>query len=160
MNVVKELGIREFYFTPRPNPIPGDRRLEWRSGVLLLVLGTISRAKTASLMKLHLFNWGLRTPEIRDKLVTILKGQVEPTTVIVRFDPGLTRVLAFLEALDLIERLQGAKYRLTKTGEQAVSVLLGQKELFVEEKKVLSSFSVNQASETVISGLFSRSFIL
>ena len=70
-------GARRFSFTSRPVPVPGDLRINWRLAVILLMLDS-SRAKRASLAKLHLLNDAVRSPQSLAKLNDILIGAGDP----------------------------------------------------------------------------------
>ena len=64
-------GVGRFSFRARPLPVPGDLRINWRLAVILLMLEN-SRAKRASLAKLHVLNEAVRSRTARATLESIL----------------------------------------------------------------------------------------
>lgn len=59
---------RDFIFTLRANPIPGDLRPEWRITVLLLMILRVGHGGSLSLKKAHLLNWAVRSHQARTRL--------------------------------------------------------------------------------------------
>ena len=63
-NLLDALLDGPFALTSRPEPVPGDLRLGWGIALVVLLLGK-SRAKRASLQKLHLLAHSIRTRQAR-----------------------------------------------------------------------------------------------
>jgi hypothetical protein len=90
-------------FSPQNKPIYPELRIIYRIVQVLLVLKICSRGQKSSLIRLHLFNWGLSSKENR---TTLLKFAQQTTTSINfwSIDPMLNRAIEFAVADNLIER--------------------------------------------------------
>lgn len=104
-----------FTFSRRPQSIPPDLRPKWRVAMLLLVLYH-SKSNQASLMKLHVLNWAIRTPESRRRFLSYIKGRGSPEDVIIRFEPGLNLAIDFARGEGLIKIEKADKIKLTDYG--------------------------------------------
>jgi len=85
---------RNFSFTPRPLPVPGDLRINWRVAVTLLMLAD-SRAKRASLAKLHVLNYAIRSRRARAQLARILDGTDHALNWQTPVEPAFGRAVNF-----------------------------------------------------------------
>ncbi|MEP6534296.1 MAG: hypothetical protein ABJF23_03190 [Bryobacteraceae bacterium] len=59
----------EFVFRQRPVAIPGDLRIGWRIGLLVLLMNGCCKSGRTSLTRLHVLSWGIRTLESRNALI-------------------------------------------------------------------------------------------
>ena len=143
-----DLVFEKFRFTPRAQAIPADRRLIWRCCLMLLVLRAACHGQKASLLKLHVFNWALRSKNTTYDLIKSLKAATGTDSVIVRFDPGLPRVLAFLEATGMIARLGNGKFSLAKKGKLIAEKILSDENVFSFEKNAINEMKTLNVSET------------
>lgn len=154
MNILEELGASRVSFKRRPSPVPGDKRLVWRAYLVLLFLDRLSRAKTSSLMKLHVLNWAFRSYENQSEFLAALEQDFSGA-LIVHFDPGLPRVLAYLTASGLVERNSAHRYKLTDAGEKFVETLKGTQAL-EQIRKTMDSLTPNRVTEEKLGALLNR----
>lgn len=109
-----------FTFVSRPTPVSGDYRPLWRIALVLIIL-QYSRGKKASLPKLHLLNWAIRSHEGRSRLKGYFQGKIRKEEVAVRVDPSLNRAIDYSAGERLVEVLRGKSLKLTEKGSSLVS---------------------------------------
>ena len=136
-----------FELSARPEPIPGDLRLAWGIALVILILGR-SRAKRASLQKLHFMAHSARTRTTRDQAQGLFDGTRSPADIIVRVEPWLNRALAFARAAHLVS-LEHGGHALTDSGIQTFEHLSSAETLMVEEKAFLEDIA-KRATEGAI----------
>ncbi|MEP0701256.1 MAG: hypothetical protein ABJN36_17375 [Cyclobacteriaceae bacterium] len=134
---------RNFSFKRKPSPVPGDLRIGWRVPVTLLMLNN-SRGKKASLAKLNLMNDALRSEASREKLASILRGQVARIEWRMRVEPAFGRNLDLLTGGGLAEWSVAngkAAIYLTEKGKEVSKFIQDDSESFSDEKSFLTLFS-------------------
>jgi hypothetical protein len=112
-----------FSYTARPDPIPGDLRMSWGIGVLLVGL-FYSRAKKSNFQKLQFLAHAVRLPEGREEVRGLLSGKYKPSEVSVRVEPSLNRAVALAHALKLVNIERGTSVSLTDTGEKIAATIV------------------------------------
>jgi hypothetical protein len=137
-----------FAMTPGPEPVPGDLRMGWGVALVVLMLGK-SRARRASLQKLHFLAHSIRSHQARAEALEVFSRTRRPSDLLVRVEPWLNRALAIAKGIGLVALEGGRTARLTGQGEQVLSVLYEDESLFREEKQFLEAVSV-QATEANI----------
>lgn len=90
-------------FTPQNKPIYPELRIIYRIVQVLLVLKICSRGNKSSLIRLHLFNWGLSSKENRTALLKFAQ-QTSNSINFWSIDPMLNRAIEFAVAENLIDR--------------------------------------------------------
>lgn len=125
-----------FTFTRRPEPLPPDLRPNWRVAMLLLLLRSC-RSEKASLEKLHVLNWAIRTPESRRRFLAYVKGEGNPDDVIIRFEPGLNRAIDFVRGEGLVKIENGKRVKLTDRGSSIAQQIDRIEDCMAEERKFL-----------------------
>lgn len=127
-----------FSFTRRPRPIPPDLRPDWRVSVLLLILH-YSHGRKASIKKLNLINWAIRSSKNRDVLLNQLISEKTSSGIIIRIEPGLSRAIDFAKGHGLIEIEYAKKTRvkLTSEGEAKAKKIDDLKDCFTKERNFL-----------------------
>jgi len=123
-----------FIFTRRPEPLPPDLRPNWRVAMLLLLLRSC-RSEKASLEKLHVLNWAIRTPESRRRFLAYVKGEGNPDDVIIRFEPGLNRAIDFVRGEGLVKIENGKRVKLTDRGSNIAQQIDRNRDCMVEERR-------------------------
>ena len=123
-----------FTFTRRPEPLPPDLRPNWRVAMLLLLLRSC-RSEKASLEKLHVLNWAIRTPESRRRFLAYVKGNGNPDDVIIRFEPGLNYAIDFARGDGLIKIEKGKRVKLTDHGSSIAQQIDRNRDCMVEERR-------------------------
>lgn len=143
-------------FSSRPEAIPGDLRPIWRISIILLILHLASRGGKATLSKLHVLNWAIRTDENRAKLIQVIQGGISPDTIIVRIEPSLNRAIDFARGEGLLEFVKGNRVQLTPQGMMGANNLLEQDGIFLRERAFLEELGKNGLTEKVVDSLFSE----
>ncbi len=108
-----------FELTSRPEPVPGDLRLAWGIALVILILGR-SRAKRASLQKLHFMAHSARTRASREEVIRVFAGDLSPADLVVRVEPWLNRAIAFATAAGLVALEHGRYVKLTDDGNKTL----------------------------------------
>ncbi|WP_110947886.1 hypothetical protein [Pseudomonas bohemica] len=124
-------------FTRRPIPVLTELRPLYKISQALLILHLSSRGGKASLPKIHLLNWALKTPErTRSLLIGAEQGQLQ--LPIWGFDPALAIALNLAFSESLISQTTNG-FELSPTGRSYVSLILADDSVLSEEKTALKS---------------------
>lgn len=132
-----------FSFNKRPVPVPGDMRIGWRVGALLIVLNN-SRAQRSSLARLYVLNDALINPGKRELLSDVLIGVAPPRRWRLSIEPALGRTLdlmageKFIEWCRVNDRLG---VTLTARGRISASVICAEDEILIDERRFIESVS-------------------
>lgn len=133
-------------FTQRPRALPARQRVDFRTGLVLLVL-SYSRGQTLGLTHVHALVWAMRSRRTRAMFRAWWEGRRFVGTVTYRLDPDLGLSLSLLTAEGLVSFVgtQGRRLTLTEKG-RALAEDLRSGDLFAVEKDFLASFtSLNDA---------------
>lgn len=98
-NAVNDEALDELFNIPftlkrRPVAVSADFRPLRRLALLMLVLSHC-RGNRANLEQLHVLNWAVRSERTRRDFLDFLNGDRSPDRAIVRYDPSLSRLIAF-----------------------------------------------------------------
>lgn len=129
-------------------PLPGELRIAWRLSLILITLKRC-RGRRASLAKLHLLNYGMKSPETMAMALAVLRKQKPATDLVVRIEPALGRALDLVRGEGLVELVSGKTYRLTLRGDQAAEAILKDVSLFRTERAFLA-IAAPLATEEVV----------
>ena len=149
-------NARDFSFASRPLPVPGDLRISWRLSLILLMLEA-SRARRASLAKLHVLNYASRSVRARQRLLGILEGSVPTLFWQMPVEPAFGRALDFTvgEGFAIWQRASSRSgLELTASGSKAAEAVASRHELLIEEKAFLAG-NAKKITETFVSRLLS-----
>ena len=141
-------------FTIRPIPVPGDLRLRWKLALVLLIVG-YSRRKRASIHKIHALNHFIRTSANRRRILAAVNGTLPSQSLVVRFEPALTRALDLARGEGLVEIDSTGKVQLTDAGQDVVNAINGDEEILSEEKAMLravAKWATEQEIKKVLGG--------
>ena len=141
-------------FHSQPETIPGDLRPLWRISILILILHLTSRGARASLSKIHVLNWAVRSDENRDKLLTTIQGKLAPDIIFIRVDPALNRAIDLACGENLVKHIAGDRVQLTARGIKIANQLLEQDDLFLKEVDFLKEIGKTSLTESLVSRLF------
>jgi hypothetical protein len=144
-----------FVFRRRPLAIPGDLRPTWKIGLLVLLLKSCCRGSRTSLARIHVLSWALSAPDSRSALFAAISGQMDPRSLIVRFDPFLERALQYAIGERLVVHWRGRSIELTPSGKKLGAEILATEELFRSEKQFLAQIG-NDVSEKLVNRMFAR----
>ena len=129
-----------FELTSRPEPVPGDLRLAWGIALVILILGR-SRAKRASMQKLHFMAHAARTKESREEVSRVFAGDLGPGDLVVRVEPWLNRAIAFATAAGLATLEHGKALKLTDDGLQTFERIYSANSMMTDETAFLDAIS-------------------
>jgi hypothetical protein len=149
-------NARDFSFEPRPLPVPGDLRITWRLSLILLMLKA-SRARRASLAKLHVLNYASRSVIARQRLLSILEGSMPTLFWQMPVEPAFGRALDFTvgEGFAIWQRVSSRSgLELTVSGSKAAEAVASRDDLLIEEKAFLVGDAKN-ITEAFVSRLLS-----
>ena len=109
------LPAGRFEFHRRTVEVPGDLRVSWRLSLVAIILAS-SRAKKASLAKVHLLSDALRNKGKAELLIDILEGRLPASKWRIRIEPALGRLLDIAVGENIISVESGPQYRITQKG--------------------------------------------
>jgi len=122
-------------FTQRPTPVLAEHRTLYKIAQVLLILDVCGRARKCSVLKLHLFNWALKSDKRLKQLQDASrKGGLE--LPIWGFDPALAIALKYAIE-DRIVSGEGGGVQVSENGNKLLEFLLQDKELLSREKNSL-----------------------
>ena len=123
-------------FTEKPIPLYPSYRPMYKVSLVLLILYLNGYNKSATLLKLHLFSWALKSPKnlnsLKDFVVTNYKKDIKFFGI----ELTLNRALNLAVAEKLISFSNG-KYKLLDKGLDFSEYLIESDDLFVNEKQIL-----------------------
>ncbi|AKC64629.1 MULTISPECIES: hypothetical protein [Bacillus] len=139
--------IEEINFNRKKIPISPELRPIYRISQIILVMELSSTMKTASLLKLQLFNWGLQNEERYERLFKLKETKDFP---IIRFDPFLNRALNYGVAMQVFSfNVKTGKFSLTEKGELlAQKILKG--DVFSKEKVFLKTIKKSLSDKYIL----------
>lgn len=130
-----------FTFVPRPQSAAPEIRLSWRLPMLMLCL-FYSRNKCASLERLHVLNWAIRSAFLRKRLSEALRGERRADDILIRYEPALERVLAFAISEHLVERLPNSRFKLSEKGVSFSTYILSDDAVLLDERDWLARWGM------------------
>lgn len=123
-------------FEPKPISLFPSYRPMYRIAQILLVLYLNCIAGRASLLKLHLFSWGLKSEENIDKLKLFVTSNFNVPIDFFGIEPSLNRALNFAVG-ELLIGYDGDRYFLKEKGEEFAKLIVNDEELFHNEILIL-----------------------
>ena len=145
---------KSFTFTRKPEAVPIDNRKLWRVSALCLAL-SYCRANKASMNKLQLINWAIRSNSSQEVLLQFFLRNLDPEKVIIRFDPGFPITMNIMVGEDLCKLISGKSVQLSEKGVRFVKLIEADENLFTKEKKFLEEVKP-YATEKNINSLISE----
>lgn len=133
------MGNKENYivFNERPLPLYPSYRPMYKVSLILLVLSINGYSGKASLLKLHLFSWALKSQKNLEALKDfVVSNNYKKDLKFFGIELTLNRALNLAIAENLI-LFKDDKYSLLKKGVEFSTYLLDSKELFIYEKQIL-----------------------
>ena len=147
-----ELFIKKISFAKRPIPIPPDYRPMFKLSQIVLILGLCCRSNKATLLKLHLFAWALKSIENSTLLAEWVDANFSTELAVWGIEPTLNRAIQYALAENICER-QGTSIALTDKGLCLLEKIKSDSELLLAEKTLLyhigkriSDIKINQLS--------------
>ena len=140
-------------FRERPIPLAPELRTTWRLAQFLYLLRSCCRQGRSSLQRLHVINWGARTPRNRVTLVQALDGRVQPHLLLIRVEPSLNRVIEFAIGEGLVTVPAGSRVQITARGLEAVRQVLTVEGCMETERSFVSAVGLRVTEGWVESNL-------
>ncbi len=150
------MSIEEFFdfpftFTKRKDFTPCDTRPLWKASLIILILGVVGRNNSASLQKIHVANWVVKSAEHLNSILE-WQGKEERMRPNVRLEPAIDHVLNFMISNKILEKENGSMC-LTELGVEIYqeldqeNVFCDEKRFLLESKKYLSEAAVKRIFE-------------
>lgn len=133
-------------FTRRPSPVLPEHRPLYKIAQIMLIL-QFSRGHKSSVLRLHLFNWALKSAQRIQFLRSAVKDGALPLPTW-GFDPALAIALRYALAEQLVEQVANG-FRLTDKGAAFINDALKDSEVFVQERVDLAEVC-KQITETMV----------
>jgi hypothetical protein len=143
---------RPFTFTERAVPTPAEYRPQWRTSLVVLLIGACW-GKRASWHQLHVLNWASRSSANQAAFQRLRVGQPLLDDVVVRYDPALDAAIDLALYDNLLERRSGETLGLTARGTEVRKQLLAN-DVLEAEKSFLNQ--VSPVSQSFVDGLIPR----
>jgi hypothetical protein len=144
-----DLNIANMKFTKRPVAISADYRPTFRITLIALALFLCSREKRASLLKLHLFSWAMKSQENMDSILRLLINNNSHSIHSWAIEPSLNRALN-LGVSEKVFKKEGKSYLLTKKGIQLAELVMVDSELMDKEKIFLQKVGKSLTEKKVL----------
>lgn len=127
--------MTQLKFSRRPSPVLLEHRPVYKIAQVLLVL-TYSRSGKSSLLRIHLFNWALKSQQ---RMQTLRNAGEDGALLIPTwgFDPALAIALRYALAEKLIFQIPNG-YQLSDKGSQFIIDALKDEEIFSQERMDLA----------------------
>lgn len=123
-------------FTEKPIPLYPSYRPMYKVSLILLILSINGYNGTASLLKLHLFSWALKSHKNLDALKDFIVSNFRKDLNFFGIELTLNRALNLAIAEKLISFDDG-KYKLLEKGTDFAKYLIQTTDIFVYEKQIL-----------------------
>ena len=130
-------AIQKLQFQRKPSPVLAEHRPLYKIFQILLVLYLASRGSRSRLLRLHLFNWALKSPSRCEQLVKASKERTLRVTAW-GFDPALAIAVRFAIAEGLVREVPTG-YELTDRGTILARGVVENSDIFSADKAALES---------------------
>jgi hypothetical protein len=141
-------------FTERELPMYVNYRPMYKVSQILMILYYNGYAGKASLLKLHLFSWGLKSYDNLNTLKDFVTSNYQNKLHFFGIESTLNRALNLAYAEKLVDFDRG-NYSLLEKGRKFAEVIDKDETLFSNEKQVLKLIG-KKISEKIINGLVNR----
>ena len=126
--------MTQLKFTRRPNPVLPEHRPIYKIAQVLLILN-YSRAGKSSLLRLHLLNWALKSPQRMQLLQNAVRaGSLSLPTW--GFDPALVIAVRYAQAEGLLTQISTG-YQLEEKGRRFIKDALKDSTILTDERVTL-----------------------
>jgi hypothetical protein len=123
-------------FTERKTPLYPNYRPMYKVAQILLILHYNGYAGKASLLKLHLFSWAMKSYENMNSLKEFVTSNYEQKLHFFGIESTLNRALNLAYAEKLID-FENGSYKLLNKGKLFADQIIEDETLFINEKQVL-----------------------
>jgi hypothetical protein len=141
-------------FTEREMPLYFNYRPMYKVSQILLILYFNGYAGKASLLKLHMFSWALKSYENLNILKDFVTSNYQKKLQFFGIESTLNRALNLAYAEKLVDFDKGS-YKLLEKGRTFVEQIIEDEALFVDEKQVLKLIG-KKIPEKIINGLINQ----
>lgn len=145
------MSDKYYTFTDRPTPLYPSYRPMYRVAQILMILNYNGYGGKASLLKLHMFSWALKSSKNMEELKSFVVSNHRTRLRFFGIESTLNRALNLAYAEGLIGFSNGI-YSLKDKGIQFADELDKDEELFIEEKQYLK-FIGKKVPEKIIKEL-------
>ena len=128
--------IQKISFSSKPISVYPSYRPMYRITQNLMILKFNCNANKASLLKLHLFSWGLKQEQNLEKLKDFVTSNFVNKIEYFSIEPSLNRALKLAEFEGLIG-FDGTKYFLKEKGDAFLNMVLKDNSIFKYEIQML-----------------------
>ena len=147
--------IQTIKFNRRPIPLPIEFRPIRQFARILLVLKLNSINSTASILKLHVFLWSLKSKANMDQLINFVHGKKEERYIFPNLDPAVNRACRFIVAEGYANLEHTGKLKITDLGSKFMAYILKDPGLLMEERLFLMKIK-KTISDTKIENMMRR----
>lgn len=141
MNRQNLIENRDIVFDAKPDAVPYNYRISYKVSQICFIIAKSCWGRSGCLpIKLHIISFALCSKEAMDRLLDFVQYDFASPPII-RFDPAVNRAVTFAIADELIFQGKNGKYVLTDKGQELVSEIDKNSEIFTAEKIALSLLS-------------------
>lgn len=144
-------NVVKIKFKKKNEAVSPDLRPLYKIAIICLVLYLSSNKETATLMKLQLLMWTIKSPARYKALVEMKEGKGIP---IIRFDPSLNRALSLAVAEKIVSfNVKNGKFTLAELGKAYAIKIMKTEDLLIEEKEFLHNIKKSISDSLVAKSL-------
>ena len=141
---------RTLRFVRRAAPVIPEHRPLYKIAQLLLILELASRGGKSSLPRLQLFNWALKKPDRRERLLRA-KADQRLNVAAWGFDPAVVLALRFAIGQSLIQAMS-TNYQITNLGSEFIRTACKEPDNLVTERNFLKALG-KSITEAMVSDI-------
>ena len=144
--------IKHISFAKKPIPIPAEYRPAYKMAQLIFILKLSCASNKASLLKLHLLSWSIKSEKNRDELTSLIHNNYNGNLKTWGVEPAVNRALLYCVAENLCS-LEKGKYLLTSKGNEFFNLLDKSKTVLEKEKAFLQFLGKRKVTDSRIIAL-------
>ncbi|MCD4818050.1 MAG: hypothetical protein K8S23_05120 [Candidatus Cloacimonetes bacterium] len=144
--------ISHIKFSKKPIPLPAEYRATYKISQIVLILKLSCSGNKASLLKLHLLSWALKSDVNRRKLLDFIRSNFKEDFKTWGIEPALNRALSYAIAEELC-KIEKGNYLLTEKGNLFYSKIINSSEVLNIEIDFLKQLGKRKITDNKILAL-------
>jgi len=141
--------INHIKFSKKSIPIPAEYRPTYKISQIILILKLSCIGNKASLLKLHLLSWALKSIDNIKTLLDLVNSDFAENLKTWGIEPALNRALSYAVAEQLI-KIEKGKYLLTERGDDFFNQIIKNGEVLDIEIKFLKQLGKRSITDNKI----------
>ncbi len=150
-----ELYAEKITFSKKPISIPPEYRPSYSIALIVLILKKCCQGSKSSLLKLHLINWALKSPENKESLRKFILSNYTESSKTWGIEPSLNRALNYSVHEEICSIVKG-KYELQEKGEKFYKKIIADTEHLEEEINFLNFLGKRKITDNRIDSIYKK----